>query len=489
MKRFLYTTAVCVAFTACGEGFLDNKPKGTYHPGNYDTSTGRNLLILSKLADGYNTFREQTWPLVALHCHAADNSHPGGPAGDGGADFGQFPTLSFTASNSLFSSYYSSHFTAITKANEALEMIKESEKTDETDQLTAEALFIRAAAYFRLTQAFGAVPYVDRVMDKDEEMAPQLSASEIRSRYVADLAGAIGFLPTRRQAVAGGNPGRATQNAACAILAKTYLYEKNYPDCLVYTRRIIESGDNDLSTPYGDIWLEKNEYGAESVWEIDAAYAPGLHIDLWNQWNMMNGIRGFPNLGWGHNAPSADLMADYETGDPRYDATILEDGQLIDGDKIAASDYRYFNRKAYCPKSERTLFGRADWCFGYWSNLRIVRYADILLMHAEAACELGDLQDAREKLEKVRNRARGGAAPLTVLPEIRTNDRDELRERIRHERRIELALEFERYFDLVRWGIAKDKLPGFVAGKHELYPLPQSEIDKSNGKLKQNNGY
>lgn len=489
MKPLFYLTIVLSVCGACGDSFLDNKPKGTYHSGNYDASSGQELLILSELTDAYNTFRNQTWPVTAMHCHASDNSHPGGPAGDGGVDFNQFPALSFTASNSMFSSYYSSHFTAITKAGKALEMIKAAGETDETDRLKAEAYFIRAAAYFRLTQAFGAVPYVDRVMDKDEETAAQLGASEIRSNYLADLAGRIDCLPTRRQLAASGNPGRATQNAARAILAKTCLYEKDYAGCLAYTRQIIESGDNDLSTPYGDIWLESTEYGPESVWEINAAYAPDLHIDMGSQWNMMNGIRGFPNLGWGHNAPSASLMADYETGDPRYSATVLEDGQPVDGETIVASNYRYFNKKTYCPQSERRLYGRADWCYGYWSNVRLVRYADILLMHAEAACELGELNDAREKLELVRNRARGGASPLTVLPEIRTDNRDELRELIRHERRIELALEFERYFDLVRWGVAPHKLTGFVPGKHELYPLPQSEIDKSNGRLKQNPGY
>ena len=179
-------------------------------------------------------------------------------------------------------------------------------------------------------------------------------------------------------------------------------------------------------------------------------------------------------------------MNDYETNDPRYNATVLKNGDNVDGDLIVASDYKFFNKKAYCPKSERGLYGRADWCYGYWHNLRIIRYADIVLMHAEAACKTNALDDAKKKLEMVRKRARNGQL---VLPEIKTNDQDELREKIRHERRIELALEFERYFDLVRWGIAKDKITGFVTGKHEVFPLPQTEIDKSNGKLQQNPRY
>ena len=172
--------------------------------------------------------------------------------------------------------------------------------------------------------------------------------------------------------------------------------------------------------------------------------------------------------------------------DPRFGATILEHGEKVDGEEVVASNYKYFNRKAYCRKSERSLYGRADWCYGYWSNLRIIRYADIVLMHAEAACETNDLDEAKRKLEMVRARARNGQS---VLPEIKTTDKDELREKIRHERRIELALEFERYFDLVRWGIAEDKVANFVVGKHEVFPLPQTEIDKSNGKLQQNPKY
>lgn len=493
MKRITYIIAALFACTSCSDSFLDTAPKGTYHSGNYDMSTGQELLALATLMDGYNTFAQQSWPVTAMHCHAADNSHPGGPSGDGGVDFNQFPTMSFTAANGMFSSYYSLQFNAITKANEALKIIEEIEtnsgKTTDTEQLKAEAYFIRATAYFRLTQAFGAVPYVDRVMGKEEEMADQLSATAIRNKYLPELIQAINHLPTRQEQISSGNTGRATQNAARAIIAKTYLYEKDYANCLVYTHQIIDSKDNDLTTPYAEMFWEKNEFGPESIWEINADFKPDQNVSIigdGNQWCMMNGVRGFPNLGWGHNAPSDDLMDDYEANDPRFDATILENGQSIDGDVIVASDYKYFNKKTYCPKSERSLYGRADWCYGYWCNPRIIRYADVLLMHAEAACETNDLDEAKDKLEMVRARARNG---LSVLPKITTSDKDELREKIRHERRIELALEFERYFDLVRWGIAKDKIANFVVSKHELYPLPQTEIDKSNGKLKQNPNY
>ena len=137
--------------------------------------------------------------------------------------------------------------------------------------------------------------------------------------------------------------------------------------------------------------------------------------------------------------------------------------------------------------SERGVFGRSAFAQGMWMNIRIIRYADVLLMHAEAACELNNTTEALDKLEMVRNRARGGNA--SVLPKITTTDQNELRQKIRHERRIELAMEWERYFDLIRWGEAKDVIPNFATGKHELYPIPQNEIALSDGVLTQNPGY
>lgn len=139
------------------------------------------------------------------------------------------------------------------------------------------------------------------------------------------------------------------------------------------------------------------------------------------------------------------------------------------------------------PFLERSLYGRASDPQGYWSNIRIIRYADVLLMHAEASLEAGNATEALDKLEMVRARARAGNA--AVLPKITTTNVVELRQKIRFERRIELAMEWERFFDLVRWDEAKDVIPGFVVGKHELFPIPQSEIDKSEGVVTQNPNY
>jgi hypothetical protein len=289
--------------------------------------------------------------------------------------------------------------------------------------------------------------------------------------------------------LASNNSGRATQNAARAVLAKVYMYQKNWSAALGMTAEIIASGDNSLNTPYDQIFTEVEEYGDESVFEVYCDEKPNEQIYLGSQFAQIQGIRGIPNLGWGFNAPSQILMDSYETGDPRKAASVIADGDVLDGKKVKAdaSGYKFFNKKAYTNLTERGIYGRPPEAQGTWVNIRVIRYADVILMHAEAACEMGDTNEALAKLEMIRARARGG--DNSILPKITTTDINELRAKIHQERRIELAMEWERFYDLVRWDEAKSVIPNFVAGKHELFPIPQTEIDKSEGIITQNPGY
>jgi hypothetical protein len=183
-------------------------------------------------------------------------------------------------------------------------------------------------------------------------------------------------------------------------------------------------------------------------------------------------------------------MDAFEAGDPRKAASIIADGEVLENGKKVRADaagYKFFNRKAYTKAIERGIFGRPAEGQGQWINIRLIRYADVVLMHAEAAVELGNTTEAIDKLEMVRARARGTNSAL--LPKITTTNITELRGKIHQERRIELAMEWERFYDLVRWNEAVGFIPNFVAGKHELFPIPQTEIDKSEGVITQNPGY
>lgn len=203
-------------------------------------------------------------------------------------------------------------------------------------------------------------------------------------------------------------------------------------------------------------------------------------------------MRGSPNRGWGFNRPSLDLRNSFEPGDPRLDATIIDLGETLDGiliigdgttpdevlDNGTVVEVECYNQKVWYPgASTITQWGH---------NRRLIRYADVLLMAAEALNENDNPDDALLYLNEVRARAREGNT--SILPDITVTDKSELRNIILEERRHELALEGHRFWDLVRTGRASTVLGpmGFETGKHELFPIPQNEIDISQGSLQQN---
>jgi hypothetical protein len=267
---------------------------------------------------------------------------------------------------------------------------------------------------------------------------------------------------------------------------------------------VINSGQYNLSTPYTKIFGEDGENSKESVFEVQATATPNSPTQLGVQYASIMGVRGTGiwNLGWGWNTPSVELHNTYEENDPRRTRTIMYTSRIgMNGDNDTIYQTIYgeniplnlpnprYNHKVYSNPSIRTAINHMG---GYWMNIRILRFADVVLMYAEAANEINNTTEALEKLESVRNRARNGNN--TILPEITTTDQDELRDAIRHERRVELAMEHDRFFDIVRWGIAADMLHAagkvnFSNSRDILLPIPQVQIDLSNGVLTQNPGY
>jgi hypothetical protein len=268
------------------------------------------------------------------------------------------------------------------------------------------------------------------------------------------------------------------------------MVQQDFANAEKYCREIVESGEYSLLTRYEDNFLPVGENGAESIFEITAAAlnpTDGVTGPGATGYNMVQGVRGVPNLGWGFNRPSDNLMAAYENFDTRRSATVLQPGDLLpDGSAVVQDNPEMFNerfnRKAWVPPHP----GLQDNGPG---NIRILRYADILLLYAEALNENNKSAEALTYINQVRKRARG-ANPI-ALPDLTITDKDQLRERIYRERRVELAMEQHRWFDLLRWGRAQTVMTAvgkpFVAGKHELLPIPQSEVDLSG--LRQNPMY
>ncbi len=254
------------------------------------------------------------------------------------------------------------------------------------------------------------------------------------------------------------------------------------------------SGVYDLSTPYNKIFTEEGENSKESIFEIQAYYTSTV-TNLGVQYAQVQGVRGAGSwdLGWGWNTPDTSLANAFEAGDPRKDATLLYSGQVNQpyGEAVppATADVPrpFWNKKVYTNPAVRAATNSR---FGEWMNVRILRYADVVLMAAEAANELGNTAEALADLEMVRARARNGNS--SVLPQITETDQDALRNIIHHERRVEMGMELDRFFDLVRWGVADEVFAALGVNyeeRNKYLPIPQPEIDKSNGVLVQNPDY
>ena len=404
----------------------------------------------------------------------SDDADKGSDPGDTGGDKNLLDALTFDATTISFDEVWAAHYDGIQRANQAINRL-EAFDLDPTlkSRLIGEEKFLRALTYFRLVKTFGGVPLIAGIPDLSADPAQLLSRATKEETYAfieTDLTEAITSLPEKSEYPIS-ELGRATKGAAKALLAKVSMYQNKWQVVLTLTNEIIASGEYGLTPNYEDIWKEISENNIESIFEIQAR---GETPTAGTQgYSVTQGARGAGGWGWGFNTPSQNLADSYEAGDTRRDATIIFRGEtLFDGRLVPNTVVNpMYNQKAYS-----SAFSDA-WETG--KNIRILRYADVLLMNAEAALATGG--DAATPLNQVRNRAGLGDAPVVNQMAIW------------EERRHELAFEHDRYFDLVRQGRAGTVLRAlgkpFVDGKHEVFPIPNEQIIKSGGLLEQNPGY
>lgn len=435
-------------------------------------------------------------PWLGIQNFRSDDSEKGSSAADG-ADWGviydQFQYVKDHWSNTT---YWDQHYVLIGLANTALQIADSLNLNDPASQINrAEARFFRAFAYFDLVRTFGDVPKIDfRVYTAADGQRPKAPAAEIYALIDADLQFAAANLPLNWRNAAGGNrfPGRLTKGAANGLLAKTLLYRRNWGAALSAAQAVINSGEYSLTPSFGSIWTNAGENNSESLFEIQASVGQSGADNFFSWHAIAQGVRGSGDwdLGWGWNTPTDKLVNDWSDSDPRKRATILFSGQADGTFGRVVPDFptvprRYWNKKVYPEPSQQSFTGERQ---GGWINQRCLRYADVLLMAAEAANELGGAANQRiaeDMLELVRARARGG--DNTILPKVVFQDQSQMRTAIQNERRFELALEGDRFFDLVRWGLAPTVLGGAgYTNRHRFYPIPQQAIDNSGGRLIQN---
>lgn len=505
IKFAIALTVITLVSTTIGcKKFLDTQRQGVYTTEDYPYPGGSGPYD-TFLFGAYNDLRG-----FDIHCLSffyatsvrSEDAEKGSTPSDGGADgisMDNFPVL---PSNGIVNGMWTGYLNFVNKCNTSLDQIANNKSIAATDaqkiQAEAEAKFLRGYAYFNLVRVFGRVPLIDKVLTVAQTNVPQSSPAQIYALIESDLQFAAANLPLAwdKKFV-----GRATKGMANGILAKVYLTQQKWGQAMATANLVIASGQYDLSTAYDKIFGESGENSKESIFEVQATASAAVPTANGVQINQYTGVRdaGIWNLGFGFNTPSPILDAAYESGDPRRARTILYRStatttyKTVYGENTATTWVNpMYNHKVYSNPALRAAYGNNS---SWWMNIRILRYADVVLMYAEAANEVGGAANttaALTALNSIRTRARNGNN--TILPNVTTTDQAELRTAIHFERRIELAMEYDRFFDLVRWGEAQATLTAagktnFSASRDSLFPIPQAQIDLSKGVLTQNPGY
>ncbi len=474
--------AVLLSASACSD-VIDRTPQGQYTLENFFQNEEQAVQSVNAVYNQLRQWSTHVFSFIGMTDIVSDDSDKGSLVSDG-FFLEEVDRFTHTATNVAPGTVWEGYYTGVFRANLAITRIPEVPEMDEDlrQRLIGEASFLRAYYYFNLVRWFGGVPLILDPFPQELQIA-RAPVDEVYAQIESDLRTAIESLPA---SYSGTDIGRVTSGTARGMLAKAALTRMDYEQAATRALEVINSGEYALYPDYAGIFTDAGENSSESLFEVQAA---AFEIGgAGSQYNEVQGVRGTPNLGWGFNRPSDDLVSSFERGDPRREATILYVGEILpDGSGIVEGDPgiegERFNQKAWVPDHPG---GNGNGP----GNIRILRYADVLLIAAEALNEIGRPEEALTYLNMVRERARGGA---NVLPDVTTTDQAELRQAVWRERRSELALEQHRWFDLVRtnrsFEVMKPLRPNFTENKNELFPIPQTEIDLSEGALVQNPGY
>jgi starch-binding outer membrane protein, SusD/RagB family len=420
-----------------------------------------------------------SFPWIGMTSITSDDADKGSTPSDTGTDKQKMDALTFDASDISFNDVWKGRYAGIYRANNALFYLEQlSIDASLKNRLIGEVKFLRAFWYFDLVRCFGDVPIVvERIDLNDTETINEVvfirrPKADVYAQIETDLTDAMNKLPLKTQ-YAPKDLGRATKGAAQALLAKAHLYQQEWNEAFDMAGQVIASGEYGLMPNYAEVWREVGENQQESIFEVQATLTKGL-----NGYTDVQGPRGTPDLGWGFNTPSVNLSNSYAAGDPRKAATIMfVPGVLWDG-FIAPTTWNNprYNYKAYQSSIAESWNGNKGETA---KNLRLLKYSDILLIRAEAAYQMGNTTEAEDRINEIRGRVGLGEISGITLPQIY------------NERRWEMAMEHDRWFDLVRTGQAQAAMAAdgktFVVGKHEVFPIPDPQIAVSGGRLTQNN--
>ncbi len=531
MKKITIIALIAISLVSTGcQGWLMNVPAGTQGVDEYYTD-GRSCapVIVACYTPLQLQFKDgvfiDEWFIGDI---CSDDALKGGQFMEEDANLLDMENFRVNADNDILLQFYRVQYVGIARCNRAIRDISNMETDEYMDMMlkaryVAEAQCLRALYYMRLVRIFGKIPYYTEVIEGSSQMTlKRAELADIWPNIIKDLKDAEIFLWSKSD-YPEAELGHVTKGTAQALLLKAYLtgheyLEDPYTNAKYWGEQIVLSGQYDLCPDYWDNFTLKGENGIESVFEIQytneatSDWGSGGHRGslVCHQQRCRSSKFTDGSVGYGYNRPSQDLYDEYETGDPRRDMTIhvLTEAEVdnpqedfYDG-KVRTISLKY----AMMTDGEDGGVYKLDQNPRDPINTKEIRYTDVLLMYAEACVETGDLATAKDLLEKVRNRARGGNP--SVLPSFPYGEyqdtQDDLRKAVRHERRVELAMEGHRWFDLNRWGVAAEVMNAYIAteevqsiysgvvnqfreGVHEIFPIPAEERRLAG--LDQNYGY
>ena len=472
---------------SCSDSFVDVKPTSDNSEDFFNSEEDYQSALI-----GAYDLLQSTYLNVMLGEIASDNTLAGGESATDVLGIQQIDDMVHTPLNAQLRDIWSWMYAGVNRANYIMEF---KDKTDFAgkDAVLAETRFLRAYYYFELVKWFGDVPLaVDtRIQFGEQFNIDRAPKADVYAQIEEDLTFAANNLPYIQS-----TPGRVTKGAAQALLGKAFLYQNKFDEAASVLDNLIMNGPYDLVSDYTQIFENANENNIESVFEVQYFEDQGAGFGCLqcSEGNVAVGFSGVRNYtgpeftsGFSFNVPVQEVVDAFQAGDTRKDVAILDISAWANQTGATfGTGYEhtgYFNRK-YIPR-KRSATAQGDRNLTNPNNYRSIRFADVLLMAAEAFNRSSTPNDvkAQNYLNRVRERAFGNTNNNIIATGTT------LYENILDERRVELVGEGHRFFDLVRTGKAAQNINGFVAGKHELFPIPAIEIQLAGNRWSQNPGY
>lgn len=467
------------------EDFLEKEPLGVETEANFFNDADNAILAMNGVYDvlGWDESNRASHNYEFFYGDIlSDDAAKGSTPSDFPALI-QMETWATQVNNGPSSGSWGNHYAGIYRANNAILNLPDAPLEEELkNRLIGEARFLRAYFYFYQVRLFGGQPLFDTPLLPEEfGNIKRSSVAETYTFIEADLREAIELLPERGEYSAE-DMGRASKGAAKAYLARTIMYQlgtdntngHTWEEVKKLTGEIITSGQYSLHANYAELFDEEIENTSESVFEVQNMHSAATWdaSKVGSNHSIIQGNR--TTWGWGFNNPTQDLVDEFEEKDPRLAVTVYQNGDVVLGEEQEV-DYPANNETGY--QNRKSMILRPANLRESPQNLIKVRYADVLLMHAEAAYYTNDEPAARQILNEIRERARNSSKPKGsevnslsyesysaeemdgVLPPVLSSVTGvALLEAIRHERRVELAMESLRYYDQIRYGTYLDYL-------------------------------